>query len=208
MAGEITKYKAADGQSVALSVDFVREVVARGKVAPSDRDCLEFIAKCQARGMNPLAGDCFMTVYQNRDGTTSMSLTVSKDYWVRVAHAQPTYRGMRAGIVVVNNGTVVPREGSNLWPGEELLGGWCEVYDSRWQFPQRAEVAFSEYDQGSSLWVDKPATMIRKVAVAQAMREAYPNALQGSYDPSEMGPVEIDDAAEEAAESEVEYEAD
>lgn len=198
MAGEIVRYVATDGTDVELTAQFVRDVVATGKVPPSDRDVAVFLAKCQARGLNPLAGDCHMTVYRNKDGSTSASLVISKDYWVRVAHMQPTFKGMRAGIVVVNNGQVMPREGANLWPGEQLIGGWCEVLDSRWEWPLHHEVPMQEYDTGLGLWPDKPATMIRKVAIAQTLREAYPSAFAGGYDESEIdggeadGPVEVD----------------
>lgn len=186
MESQIVKYKATDGQAVTLTYEFVRDVLCRGKVRPSEQNVLEVMAKCNARGLNPLAGDCTITVYKNRDGSTTASLVIAKDYWVRMAHAQPTFKGMRAGIIVVNNGSVMPREGANVWPGEQLLGGWCEVKDSRWDWPLHHEVAFDEYDQGTSVWEDKPATMIRKVAVAQALREAYPNAFSGGYDASEM----------------------
>ncbi len=202
MGNEMVKYVAADGQDVNLSLAFVRDVVAKGKVKPSDQNCMEFMAKCAARGLNPLAGDCHMTVYRNKDGSTTASIVISKDYWVRIAHMQQTFRGMRAGIIVVNNGNVVPREGANVWPGEQLLGGWCEVKDSRWDWPLHQEVALAEYDTGIGLWPDKPATMIRKVAMAQALREAYPNAFQGGYDASEM------DAGDEATEVVAEVEED
>lgn len=200
MADQIIKYKAADGQGVTLTFAMVQDVLCKGRVKPNEQQVMEFMAKCQARGLNPLAGDCHMSIYKNRDGSTTMSIVISKDYWVRVTHMQPTFRGMRAGIVVVNNGNVVPREGANVWPGEQLLGGWCEVKDSRWDWPLRQEVAFSEYDQGNSVWEDKPATMIRKVAIAQTLREAYPNAFQGSYDVSELW---YEDGQDEAAPVEV-----
>lgn len=186
MASEIMEYKAADGQMITLTHDFICDFVCKGKIKPTVQQSMEFMVKCQARGWDPLAGDCYMTIYKNRDGSTTMSVVVSKDYWVRTAHMQPTFRGMRAGIIVNNNGNVVPREGANAWPGEQLLGGWCEVKDARWDWPLHHEVSLAEYDQGTSVWADKPATMIRKVAVTQALREAYPNAFQGGYDESEM----------------------
>ena len=36
-------------------------------------------------------------------------------------------------------------------------------------------------------WSGKPATMIRKVAVAQCLREAFTSEFQGMYVPEEMG---------------------
>ncbi len=202
MGNEMVKYTAMDGQDVSISIAFVRDVVAKGKVKASDRDCMEFMAKCAARKLNPLAGDCYMTVYKNRDGSTSSSLVISKDYWIRIAHMQPTFKGMKAGIIVNNNGTVTTREGANVWPGEQLLGGWCAVKDARWDWPLHQEVALAEYDSGTGLWPDKPATMIRKVAIAQTLREAYPNAFQGGYDASEMDATDDMEATEVVAQVE------
>ena len=43
-------------------------------------------------------------------------------------------------------------------------------------------------------WTKRPATMIRKVALMQALREAFPDDLAGMYDSSEMG-VDINEIA-------------
>jgi hypothetical protein len=88
--------------------------------------------------------------------------------------------------------------------GEDLIGGWAEVYRSDHDVPVRAEVTFGEYvgkKQGGSInkqWTEKPATMIRKVALVQAHREAFPNQFEGMYSPEEMN-VEVDN---------IEYKAD
>ena len=47
-------------------------------------------------------------------------------------------------------------------------------------------MSLAEYDQKRSLWLSKPATMIRKVALVQALREAYPGEFGGIYDGAEM----------------------
>jgi hypothetical protein len=49
-----------------------------------------------------------------------------------------------------------------------------------------SRVSISEYSSGKSTWSAKPATMIRKVAIAQAFREAYPLNLGCLYTPEEM----------------------
>lgn len=187
MADNIVKYTASDGMDVELTPEKVVNLIVTGGNEPDPRDVAVFIAKCQARGLNPLAGDCYMTTYKNkRTGKVSTSVVVSKDFYMRTAGAQPTYKGFRAGIAVNNNGNLVYRDGSMLLAGEALLGGWAEIHDTRWDNPLRAEISRDEYDTGQSLWVDKPATMCRKVALVQALREAYPNAYAGVYDESEM----------------------
>ena len=88
---------------------------------------------------------------------------------------------------------------------EQLVGGWAEVYDKGRSHPSRAEVSLDEYDQHRSLWLSKPATMIRKVALVQALREAYPGAYGGIYDRDEM-PEPPEPVAAQAAEVERETE--
>ena len=45
-----------------------------------------------------------------------------------------------------------------------------------------------------SNWASKPATMIRKVALVQALREAFPEDLQGMYSIEESDvPVPLDE---------------
>lgn len=185
----IVRYTASDGTEVKLSPAIVAKYVLTGNGEASDKDVFSFLAKCRARGLNPLAGDAYMTSYRNRDGSTSTSVIVSKDYFVRTATQQETFDGMRAGVVVASRktGELTYREGSIVGRNSEVLvGGWAEVYDKGRRFPSRAEVSLDEYDQGRSLWKSKPATMIRKVALVQALREAYPGAFGGIYDRDEM----------------------
>ena len=49
-----------------------------------------------------------------------------------------------------------------------------------------ARVRLQEYNKGKSTWAAMPGTMIRKVAIAQAFREAFPLTVEGMYTPEEM----------------------
>ncbi|WP_417231215.1 phage recombination protein Bet [Thermophilibacter sp.] len=209
MGEGIVKYKASDGSEVKLSPGIVARYIMTGGTQVDDREVYGFMAKCQARHLNPLAGDAYMTVFGGK-----ASVVVSKDYFVRTATQQPGYDGMKAGVVVITrDGQMVYREGCIVGgQTERLVGGWAEVYDKSRSHPSRAEVSLSEYDTGRSLWKSKPATMIRKVALVQALREAYPGAYGGIYDRDEMpepdvpvappdpvaAPAEVEPAAHEA----------
>lgn len=186
----IVRYKASDGSEVKLSPAIVQQYIVTGGQQVNARELFAFMAKCQARGLNPLAGDAYMTTYKNkRTGQVEASVIVSKDYFIRTATQQPGFDGIRAGVVVSSkrDGSLTYREGSIVGANTEaLVGGWAEVYDKGRAHPSRAEVGLAEYDQKRSLWVSKPATMIRKVALVQALREAYPGAYGGIYDGSEM----------------------
>ena len=184
------RYRANDGTDVALDASTVRKFILTGSGTATDADVAGFLALCQARGLNPLARDAYLVKY----GDGPASTIVSKDFYVRTATQQPTFKGMRAGVVVVTrDGELVEREGALVGgQTERLVGGWAEVHDSRWTVPMRAVVGRDEYDSGRSLWKSKPATMIRKVALVQALREAYPAQFAGLYDAAEMDRAEIE----------------
>ena len=186
MSDAMVKYKAGDGCDVKLTPAIVARYVVTGNAQASDKDVYSFMMRCQARGLNPLAGDAYMTCFKGQHGT-SCSVIVSKDYFVRTATQQPDYDGMQAGVTVVTkDGELVRREGSLVLEGEQLVGGWAEVHDKRRSIPSKAEVSLAEYNQHRSLWKTMPSTMIRKVAIVQALREAYPGKFSGVYDSAEM----------------------
>lgn len=159
----------------------------------SNKEMAKVIMTCQARKLNPFTGDVVVQPRKGKDGSVTCSLVVTKDFFTRRASKNPSYRGKEAGVCVLSrDGRPIKRQGSAVYHaiGESLIGGWCKVMiDGR--EPEYAEVALSEYDTGFSIWKSKPATMIRKVAVSQALREAFPDDFSGLYEPEEMGADEL-----------------
>ena len=76
---------------------------------------------------------------------------------------------------------------------EDLVGAWCTVYRKDWTHPITKEVNFDEYIQKkqdgtpNTNWENRPVTMITKVAIVQALREAFIEELSGMYEAEEMG---------------------
>ena len=107
---------------------------------------------------------------------------------VRRAHDHPDYRHKKDGIVVIRNGEILQKEGCCVYPGEELIGGWCRVYFQRngENYETYKEVSLAEYNKGMANWKSKPATMINKVAISQAVRDAFPKDFEGIYTEDEM----------------------
>ncbi|MCH4184033.1 MAG: phage recombination protein Bet [Eggerthellaceae bacterium] len=189
----IVTYKAADGMQVKLSPSIVAKFIVSGNSDADDKDIFAFMAKCQARGLNPLAGDAYMTVFQGANGNKTASVIVSKDYFIRTATSQSDFDGYEAGVVVLSrSGEMEYRTGALVGTStEKLIGGWAKVYSKNRSHPSEAVVSLNEYSTGRSMWRDtsrggKPATMIRKVALVQAIREAYPGQFGGVYDRAEM----------------------
>ena len=185
MAEEMVRYEDRDGAQIVLTPQDVAMYCASGSVQLTQRDVVNFMATCKALGANPYLGDVCLVKYSSSENAQIMA---GKNYYTRVAVSIPTYDGMDAGIVcVTQQGELVYRKGSLAMPGDNCIGGWAEVHDNRWSHPVRAEVAMDEYNSHRSLWKSKPLTMIRKVALVQALREAYPDRFAGTYDAAEMG---------------------
>lgn len=146
-----------------------------------------FLQYCRSMGLNPLARDVHLVVY-NGEGGRKCNFIAGKESFAKRAEANPNFDGFKAGIIVKHDdGSLDYREGTFLVDGETLLGGWCEVYRKDRTQPFKAAVALKDYDTGKSVWRTKKATMIRKVAFVQSHREAFPGALGGMYDSAEMG---------------------
>ncbi len=181
-----------DIQVSEMSFDDIRQYICP---AASDKDVFMFLKLCQARNLNPFIREAFLIPYKdNKSGEIKCSMVVGKEAFMRKAEVNSQYRGFKAGIIVSKDDALIYREGTFQRPGETLEGGWAEVYRDDRQEPVRSEVSLTEYDSGKGLWGSgKKATMIRKVAVVQAHREAFPSDLAGCYDSSELG---IDESKE------------
>lgn len=190
-------YTSEDGKEIRLTFDMVKRYLVSGDATKvSDEEVVLFMKLCEAQKLNPFRKD----VYLIKFGDEPASLVVSKDVFIRRAQKSGLCNGWRAGIVVKHdNGSIEFREGTLLLDNEQLIGGWAEVYRKDWQVPLKITVSLSEYlrrrkdGQPMRSWQQMPATMIRKVALEQALREAFMEELQGLYGVEEMSdPQEIE----------------
>ena len=137
---------------------------------------------CLNQGLDPFVGDAYLVKWGNK-----AQMVVAKDAFLKKAEAVGDYEGFEAGIMFKISEIIDHREGSFIdKPKENIVGGWARVFRKGMK-PFYSEVGFDEYTTNKNLWLSKPATMIRKVALVQALREAFPANFQGMYDRSEMG---------------------
>ena len=166
-----------------LTADTVKNYLVSGNGAVTDQEVLMFIELCKAQHLNPFIREAYLIKF----GNSPANIVVGKDVFVKRAYRNPNFKGMKAGIVILTkDGNMQYREGSLKAPGEALIGGWCEVYVKDMEYPIRSEVSMEEYSKGQSTWKQMPAVMIRKCAMVTALREAFPEDLQGMYDAAEM----------------------
>ena len=192
---ETTEYM-ANGMKVTLTPGTVKNYLVSGdKDRVSDQEVAMFINLCRFTGLNPWLREAYCIKYGNEPAT----LVVGKDAYFKRAESNAAYDGFEAGIIVQNEtGQIEYRPGTLKLKEEELIGGYAEVFRKDRSHSFRAEVSFDEYagrkKDGTlnSQWSKKPATMIRKVAAVQALREAFPQSFAGMYVAEEMGASEPD----------------
>lgn len=165
---------------VTLSIDVIKQYICP---TATDAEAFSFLQLCHYRQLNPFLKEAYLIKYGN---TTSM--VVGKDAFTRKAEESPAFDGYEAGIVLFSEGKFEERVGTILKPKEELVGGWAKVYRKNTAKPFEVRVSLAEYDKKMNNWKSMPATMIRKVALVQALREAFTKELGGCYDATEIDP--------------------
>lgn len=185
--GEVT-YKVA-GQDVKLSYQIVRDFLTKGNGQVTDQDLTQFISICKYNQLNPFLNEAYLVKF----GTQPAQMVVSKEALMKRAEACDKYDGFKAGIIIQRGNEIKEVEGSFILPEDVLLGGWAEVHREDRKFPSIAKVSLREYDKKQSVWNEKPTTMVRKVALVQALREAFPAQLGAMYTAEEQR-VDVEDA--------------
>lgn len=184
----IVKYETDNGE-VTLSKDIVKRYLVSGDASRvTDQEVMMFIQLCKYQNLNPFLREAYLIKFGNSPAT----MVTGKDTFVKRAAKSKLCTGYEAGVIVQRNNDVEYRKGALVLPNEKLVGGWAKVYRKDWQVPLENTVSLEEYQRYNSKgelmsnWSKMPATMIRKVALVQALREAIPEEFGGLYSPEEM----------------------
>ena len=180
----------ANGEEVKLTPSMVKRYLVSGDAsAVTDQEVMMFISLCKYQHLNPFLREAYCVKYGNSPAT----FVTGKDTFLKRASRNENYEGKEAGIIVKGkDGKIEYRDGTFKDADETIVGGWARIHIKGHQ-PEMTTVSFDEYagrkKDGSlnSQWATKPATMIRKVAVVQALREAFPEDLGSLYSPEEIG---------------------
>lgn len=181
----------AGGQQIELTPVTVKQYLVSGSADKvTDQEVGMFLKICEGQKLNPFLREAYLVKYGNQ----AAQIVVGKDAFTKRAESNPNYKGSESGIIVVNlKQEIEERKGTFYLKGrEELVGGWAIV-----KFKDNKEevyntVSLDEYIGRKSdgtitqMWSTKPATMIRKVALVQALREAFPSALSQMYTAEEV----------------------
>jgi len=147
----------------------------------------KFMMMCMALRMHPALNELHLVQYGGK-----WRYVIGKYAILKRAEQDPNFHSFEAGIIVLREGKTVDIVGGVPLPGDKLYGGWVRIK----RMTKAGEMAENYHsvllDEGnvwkptSGPWVNMPATMIRKVAMVQGIRELYPMELGGLYDSAEM----------------------
>lgn len=169
-------------EEVKLTGSIVKNFIAKGNKTVTDREVVIFMNLCKYRKLNPFLNEAYLVKFGDE-----AQIVAGKEALMRKAEESPRYKGHRAGIIVVREKEIVELEGCFKLQTDVLVGGWAEIYVEGKSYPVVAKVSLSEYNKGQSTWKAMPSTMIRKVALVQALREAFPTELGSLYSKEELG---------------------
>jgi len=137
----------------------------------TDEQALLYLAICKQKGVDP-----FTQAYgfPQEGGGLAFGLRID---------------GMRA--LAMRTGKYLTRVIEDVLDPKDpskVIGARATITREGMTSPVVEEAYFSEYDRpnGGQGWKQFPITMIRKVAESKALRAAFPDALAGVYEPSEI----------------------
>jgi phage recombination protein Bet len=167
----------SNGEVVKLSGSMVRQYLVRGDTDVSEQEIVLFLNLCKFQKLNPFLNEAYLVKF----GSKPAQIITSKEAFMKRAEANEHYAGLEAGIIVDRNGEIVNIEGAVKLPTDNLIGGWAKVFRDDRKVPVKVQISFDEFSKGQATWKNMPMNMIRKTAIVNAMREAFPGSLGSMY---------------------------
>jgi phage recombination protein Bet len=179
-----------EGVQVKLTPGLIRTYLVRGKGnLVTDQEVVFFMGICQARKLNPLAGDCYLVKYSDDPA----AIITAVEFLRARARSSLDCQGWSKGIIVKGNDGRIRDSHGLLLDGDILLGGWFEATPKGWDGKFRLEVNLRGYIKKTStgsitkFWSpDNQPTMIAKVAEAQGLRTLWPRDCSRLFVPGEI----------------------
>lgn len=177
-----------DGSHIRLTPSIVQNYIVGSDSQITMQEFKFFTELCKVRKLNPFTKEAYLIKYGNQPA----QIVVGKDAILKRAILNKNFNGRQQGVIILTDkNEVIERNGTFKLPTEKLVGGWAKVYRKDWDFPVYITVAFDEVAQKkkdgtlNSNWSEKGATMVEKVALVRALREAFVEDLGGMIDEDE-----------------------
>ena len=171
-----------NGEQVKLSGSIIREYLVSGNAEVTDQEVVMFLNLCKFQKLNPFLNEAYLVKFKSKQGPDKPAqIIVSKEAFMKRAESHQQYDGLEAGIIVERENDLVEIEGAIKLPKDKLVGGWAKVYRKDRQRPVVIKISEAEFNKRQSTWNAMPLNMMRKTAVVNALREAFPESLGAMY---------------------------
>lgn len=152
----------------------------------TEKEVAMFLKICELNQLSPFKREAYLVKY----GTYPASILTGYEVYLKRAERSGQWNGFKVWV----EGTV------------PNLVAKIEVYRKDWDKPLYHEIDYSEYVQtkkdgnANNFWATKPKTMLKKVAISQGLRMAFPDELAGlPYTQEEFYEQEAEPAAKPQA---------
>ena len=176
MANEIVATSEENKVTQDLLLDYLKTM----NKGLNEQQTKQFLAVAGTFGLNPWKREVYAVTFKNKDGSTDMSIVTGYETYIKRAELNPNYDGFeiefKGGF---KRGKVTKSGKTGSWQVDALVPDGevsciCTVYRKDRAHPTREEVFFDEYNKGNDMWIQKPRTMLKKVAIVSAFRKAFP----------------------------------
>lgn len=146
-----------------------------------------FVGLGKAAGLNPFLREIWSVKYDER---SPAQVFIGRDGYRKAAQAHHEYDYHQCDAVYENDIFEVQdgivKHAYKLTQRGVLIGAYCIAKRHKSSRPMYVFVEVKEYSTGKSVWSQKPATMIKKVAESQCLRACFQDLLGGTYGEEEM----------------------
>jgi phage recombination protein Bet len=166
--------KATEATAIELTPKTVKAYINQ---YATEQEVALFLNQCVMFGLNPFKREIYLIKYSANQPAT---FVVGYEVYLKRAERSDKWNGLESGTT---------GEGKDM-------KAWAKVYRKDWTAPLYHEVYLDEYiqktkeGQPTRFWHEKPRTMLKKVAISQAFRMAFPDEFAGMPYTAEEMPVD------------------
>lgn len=160
----------------------IRRIVSTTPLTDLEFSCLVGLGR--ATKLDPFKKEIWAVKYKSGQPA---NIFIGKDGYSTLAKRDPNYESHQVtSVYTKDNFLVCNNEISHTYGIDrgELYGAYCIVKRKGAEKSTYVLVTMKEYNLHQGVWKDKPETMIKKVAEAQALRQAF-DGLSGTYSDAE-----------------------
>lgn len=148
----------------------------------NDLEFTVFVEMGKATGLNPFLKEIWAVKY---DEKSAAQIFIGRDGYRKSSQRSPFYDYHSVDAVYSSDEFYVVdgeiKHKYNLTNRGNLVGAYCIAQRKGSSRPSYVYVSENEYNKKFSVWKEKPATMIKKVAEAQCLKMVFQELFGGSY---------------------------